>query len=1792
MGMSPSPADPTPSNRGWFGRGLAAVALVLLFACGGASKTTEVLAPATPTFATQPASQTVSVGQAATFSVTAAGFAPFTYQWSRGGVPIPGATAATYTTAAATQADDGATFSVLLTNRLGSVASNACTLTVQWPPAITAQPADLTVTEGQPAAFSVTADGKPAPTYQWQKNQVDIPGATTSTYQVGTTVLADSGSTFRCVVSNAAGSTPSRDAVLTVNPAPRAPVISSFTANPTTLTLGQSTTFSWTVTGATSLSLDQGVGSVTGLSSKQVTPATAGTFTYTLTATNAVGSSQATAQVLVNPLPTYALTVNLGAGVTGLPTATATYAQGTLVNYAYALQAGYQNLQVTLDGNPIAPSGSLTMNGAHTLAATAQVQTWTITASAGANGTVSPAGVTTVNQGGSQTYTITPNAGYQVASVTVDGVSIGPAGTYTFSNVSANHTLAAAFSALPTYALTVNLGTGVTGLPASSASYTQGTVVNYAYALQTGYQNLQVSLDGSPVATAGSLTMNGVHTLAATAQLQTFTLTASAGANGTVTPAGVTTVSYGGSQTYTITPNTGYQVADVLVDGSSVGPLTSYTFSSVAGSHTLTATFQIQTFTLTASAGTNGSISPSGVVTVNYGASQAFTVTPSAGYQVAGVTVDGLAQGALGTYTFSNVTTNHTISATFSLLPTNTLTVALGLGVTGTPATTATYPLGTVVPYSYALQAGYQNLQVHLDGAAVAASGNVTMNAAHTLSVTALIQTFTITASAGANGSISPTGSTLLNYGSNQSYTITPNAGYQVADVLVDGVSVGAVTSYTFSNLAANHTISATFALPPGFVLTVNLGTGATGSPVATASYAQGTAVHYSYLLQTGYQNLQVTLDGSPAPSFGDVTMNASHTLTITAQIQTFTITASAGPNGSISPTGVTTVNFGGSQAYTITPNAGYQVANVTVDGASLGALTSYTVSNVTSNTTISATFSALPTYTLTVNLGAGVTGTPASTTSYAQGTSVAFSYALVAGYQNLQVTLDGSPVSASGSVTMNGVHTLAASSTVIAPNAELALPVSVHPGDAWMKASVPIQSGMTDLWTLISGSSSGTITSGQSTGLLGFTAGTAGTFQVQADVQNPAATHATAARTVTVQTGTWLVKNGGLSAARSGRASALLPSGRMLLVGGAWLGSTPEAAAELFDPASGAWAPTGSLGTARSGLSATLLSTGKVLVTGGQGGSGYLTSCELYDPATGAWTSTGAMNAARSNHTATALANGKILVVGGSDGTPGTLLATADLYDPGTGLWTATGSLATGRSGHSATLLPSGKVLVAGGRDGSGSNAGPELFDPTLGTWSAAGTMGTGRTGHTATLLSNGKVLVTGGLDASNTPLVSSELYDPSAGTWSPTGALGTARSGHSAILLGNGKLLVAGGTAASGETASAELYTSAAGTWAATGSLLSARTGQAAALLQDGTVLVAGGSATDPLGSTESFNPASGTWSALGSLGSARSGHTATLLSGGKALVAGGALNVAPVSSALLYDPTARTWTATGNLGTARSGHTATLLGDGTLLVVGGQTASGFTATAERYDPGTGLWTTTGSLSAARAHHTATLLADGKVLVAGGSDASSALASAEVFDPGTGLWTSTGPLGAARAFHSATLISGGLVLVAGGNGATNGLSSTELFDPALGTWSGTGALGSGRASHSATLLPNGKVLVAGGEGGSGTLSSSELFDPAGGTWTATAGGLGTARSSQSATLLSSGKVLVAGGANGSASALSSAEIFDSAAGTWAATGGLNTGRTGHSAILLNDGTILVAFGLKGDVVTEIYMP
>jgi hypothetical protein len=140
--------------------------------------------------------------------------------------------------------------------------------------------------------------------------------------------------------------------------------------------------------------------------------------------------------------------------------------------------------------------------------------------------------------------------------------------------------------------------------------------------------------------------------------------------HGSILPLERQVVRYGSnSATFTIQPALGYHIADVLVDGLSVGPVTDYRFIGVWGPRSIRAAFAIDTYSIVPGAGDNGFISPDTTQTVNYGGSTTFAITPDLGYAIADVLVDGASIGSSSTVSFTNVTSDHTIWASFAPLP-------------------------------------------------------------------------------------------------------------------------------------------------------------------------------------------------------------------------------------------------------------------------------------------------------------------------------------------------------------------------------------------------------------------------------------------------------------------------------------------------------------------------------------------------------------------------------------------------------------------------------------------------------------------------------------------------------------------------------------------------------------------------------------------------------------------------------------------------------------------------------------------------------------------------------------------------------------------------------------------------------------------------------------------------------------------------------------------------------------------------------------------------------------------
>lgn len=267
----------------------------------------------------------------------------------------------------------------------------------------------------------------------------------------------------------------------------------------------------------------------------------------------------------------------------------------------------------------------------------------------------------------------------------------------------------------------------------------------------------------------------------------------------------------------------------------------------------------------------------------------------------------------------------------------------------------------------------------------------------------------------------------------------------------------------------------------------------------------------------------------------------------------------------------------------------------------------------------------------------------------------------------------------------------------------------------------------------------------------------------------------------------------------RGTHTATRLPDGRVLIVGGLTRNHAFLATAELFDPASRTFRPTGNMPGPRGGHTATLLRSGQVLIAGGYTGSGVDTSALLYDPARGTFTPTGRMAVPRGGHTATLLSDGRVLVAGG-EGQREVATRSAELYDPGTGQFTATGNLTTTRAYHVAAPIGGSRVLIAGGGpDLQHILASAEVYDERMGTFTPTGGMAVPRRKAGAATLADGRVLVVAGADTRDFRgmYASAELYDPAIGAFRPTASLIVPRFKLSSgvVRLSDGRVMVAGG-------------------------------------------------------------------------------------------------------------------------------------------------------------------------------------------------------------------------------------------------------------------------------------------------------------------------------------------------------------------------------------------------------------
>jgi hypothetical protein len=434
------------------------------------------------------------------------------------------------------------------------------------------------------------------------------------------------------------------------------------------------------------------------------------------------------------------------------------------------------------------------------------------------HGQVQPSGTVTLCDV-SGTFVFTPDIGYRVLDVTVDGSSMGAVDQYTFAAGAGDHTLAVEFT-LKTYSIGASASAGGSISPSGTTTIAYGGSQVYSITPDAGNHIVDVLVDGASVGAVATFEFPPVsadHTISATFALDQYAITAIAGPGGSIVPSGVTLVSHGGSQAYTITPDNGRLVDDVLVDGVSVGNGPAYTFTNVTGPHSIVASFKRKSHNIAISTGAVGTVYATSTESVLDGDDYTVTLAPPTGYEVADVLVDGTSVGALTSYTFTDVTEDHALVASFTPIV-YTVTATAGAGGHISPSGTISVAYGTDKTITITADADHNIVDVQVDGASVGAVTSYTFSAVtanHFLSVSFNSAQTTITASAQAGGGITPSGAVVVNTGGSQGFTVTPSSCFVISALIVDGATLPPADNYTFNNVTSPHTIEARFAPNP-----------------------------------------------------------------------------------------------------------------------------------------------------------------------------------------------------------------------------------------------------------------------------------------------------------------------------------------------------------------------------------------------------------------------------------------------------------------------------------------------------------------------------------------------------------------------------------------------------------------------------------------------------------------------------------------------------------------------------------------------------------------------------------------------------------------------------------------------------------------------------------------------------------------------------------------------------------------------------------------------------------------
>ena len=465
------------------------------------------------------------------------------------------------------------------------------------------------------------------------------------------------------------------------------------------------------------------------------------------------------------------------------------------------------------------------------------------------------------------------------------------------------------------------IATNVSGTTYTDSSLANGT---YNYYVTTNYYGGESDHSNTINVTVGG---SSVYTIAVSAE---------PAAGGNVSVSGSGTFNYNQSCTITATPNTGYTFVNWTKNGTQVSTNATYTFN-VTESATYVAHFQLQTYTITATANPAAGGNVSGGGTYNHGATCNLTATANPGYTFVNWTEGGTQISTNPSLSFT-VTSNRTLVANFqqqSYTVTATAQPAAGGNVSGG----GTFTYGASCTLTATANSGYTFVNWTKNGTQVSTSANYTFTVTESATYIANFSTqsyvITATADPAAGGTISGSGG--YNYGDVCNLIATANAGYTFVNWTKNGAQVSTQPSLSFT-VTESATYIAHFQIQSyNVTVTANPAAGGTVSGGGTFNYGQSCTVHAT--ANTGYNFINWTENGSPVSTDADYTftVQGNRNLVAVFGVGSFVVTATCDPVAGGIITGAGSYNYGETCILSVAPNANYTFVNWTENGVEIG---------------------------------------------------------------------------------------------------------------------------------------------------------------------------------------------------------------------------------------------------------------------------------------------------------------------------------------------------------------------------------------------------------------------------------------------------------------------------------------------------------------------------------------------------------------------------------------------------------------------------------------------------------------------------------------------------------------------------------------------------------------------------------------------------------------------------------------------------------------------------------------